>query len=163
MAIDASRVEAWQLDVDVPGWLEIIIIKLLAVDVPPTAIGKAFDLDTEPIKELLYDLRVEKYGTAELGEAMHALMWSAYEDMRELLRTAAPSRRLQMNMALLSKASALVGTGTPDSINRMHGELESLYRQVRGSEQTGIYEPDPDDAPSDHSEERLINREVEPQ
>lgn len=150
--------DTWHdLDPTAPDWLTIIIKRLLAVDVPPTALAKAFDLDVEPIRELLIDMRVEKYGTAELAEAMHALMWKAYDDTISLMEKAAPSRRLQLNLALLSKASALVGGGTPDSLQKMQHEFAELALETRGSEMaTGIYEPGPSDAPIDDPEERPV-------
>lgn len=153
--------EAWELDPHETGWLEAIIIKLLQVDIPPTAIAKAFNLEVEPVKELLIGLRVEKYGTAELGEAMHALMWEAYNDVRTLIARSAPSRRLQLDMALLSKASALVGGGTPDSIAKMQAEFSQLAKETRGLEMTGIYESDTVDAPIDDPEKGSVNRASE--
>jgi hypothetical protein len=151
-------IDAWHdLDPTAPDWLTLIIKRLLAVDVPPTALAKAFDLDVEPIRELLIDMRVERYGTAELAEAMHGLMWKAYADTVSLMEKAAPSRRLQLNLALLSKASALVGGGTPDSVAKMQAEFSQLAQETRGSGMDiGIYEPSAPDAPIDDPEERPI-------
>ena len=52
-----------------------IIERLLTVGVPPTAVAKAFDIDTFVVKERLNDLRVEKYGAAELSEFVQAIQW----------------------------------------------------------------------------------------
>jgi hypothetical protein len=155
--------EVWELDIEAPDWLEAIIRRLLAVGVPPTAIAKAFNLSPDPVKELVTDLRIEKYGTAELGELMYSLMLWAYEDVLRLIEQSPPARRLQLDMALLSKMSVLVGGQTPDSFAKMHSEFGKMMTEVRGigevTPPTGtIYgEPDPIDAPIDDPEEGSVS------
>lgn len=149
----------WQLDIEAPDWLESVILRLLAVDVPPTAIAKAFEIDVEPVRDLLLDVRVTKYGTAELGEAMHNLMWKAYEDTYILIQNSPPGQRLRMNMVLLSKASALVGGSTPDTMARMQNEFSTLMSEQRTTDHPSapgstIYEPVAPHAPVDNPEER---------
>lgn len=148
----------WQLEVDDPEWLPAIIDRLLDVGVPPTAVANAFGIDVQVVKDILIDRRVQKYGTAELGEAMHALMWKAYENTLQMIDQAPMQRRLQINMTLLSKASALVGSQTPDGIAKMQAEMEAMMAEARQTDTpstpTGsIYETYPDDAPTDDPEE----------
>ena len=153
-----TNLDLWQLEVDTPEWLPTIIDRLLLVGVPPTAIANAFYVDVQLVKDRLIDTRIAKYGTAELGEAMHSLMWKAYEDTLTLLEQAPMAKRLQMNMSLLSKASALVGSQTPDGIARMQAELESMMAETRSTPnpvRDSIYEPVPHDGAINDPEERF--------
>jgi hypothetical protein len=148
--------DLWTLDSDSPDWLPTIITRLLEVGVPPTAVANAFYIEVEAVKELQMDLRIERYGTAELAEAMHALMWKAYEDTLVLISQAPPARRLQLNMTLLAKAQSLVGNQAPDSIGRLQSELDGIMAETRRTDAaeptSSIYETGSADAPPDDPE-----------
>jgi DeoR/GlpR family transcriptional regulator of sugar metabolism len=58
-------------------------------------------------------------------------MWKAYEDTLNLIKQAPPARRLQLNMALLAKASTLVGSQTPDGVSKMLAEFGNLAAEQR--------------------------------
>lgn len=157
-----ADLDLWQLEVDSPEWLPTIIDRLLSVGVPPTAVANAFYLDVQVVKDRLIDGRISKYGTAELGEAMHALMWRAYEDLLTLIDSAPMSKRIQINMTLLSKASALVGSQTPDGIARMQAEFEEMMaetRRIPTHARDSIYESSTHDGTIDDPEEGSRSRE----
>jgi len=122
--------DVWELDPDEPAWLEIICISLLQVGVPPTAIGKAFRIDPQALRELQAELHVVKYGTAELSEAINFLMWRAYEDAHAILDSAPSAMRQRFITTLLARQSAIVGKESPESISRMRGELEELWSDI---------------------------------
>lgn len=150
--------DVWELDPDEPDWLETIIIALLEVGVPPTAIGKAFRIDPQAIKELQAELNVEKYGTAEISEAINFLMWRAYEDSLAILDSAPSASRQRFITTLLSRQSAIVGKESPQSIARMRGELEKLWADmgVEDPAVESIYAPSeftPTDGAPDDPEE----------
>ena len=139
-------------------YLLTLIDRLLTNGVPPTAIANSFDLDVQVIKDLLDNRHVKKFGTAELAEAIHALMWEALEDMRELMRNAPIAKRMQVNMTLLSRASAMIGSQEPDSIGKLQAEMAAMTAEVREipvDPGTSIYETNPTDAPVDDPEEGL--------
>ena len=142
-------------------YLLTLINRLIDNGVPPTAIANSFDLDVQIIKDLLDARHVRKFGTAELAEAIHALMWEALEDMRELMRNAPIAKRMQVNMTLLSRASAMIGNQEPDSIGKLQAEMAAMTAEVREipvDPGTSIYETNPIDAPVDDPEERLTSR-----
>jgi hypothetical protein len=150
--------DLWQLSWDEPDWLRPVILRLLSVGVPPTAISKAFELEVDAVKDLQRSVRIHHFGTAELGEAIHNLMWKAYEDTLELIRHSPPSQRLRLNMALLARGSTLVGGQTPEGLQKMQEELTTMMAEARGTEAevtSSIYETVPVDAPPDDPEERL--------
>lgn len=122
--------DVWSLDPDQPEWLETICISLLEVGIPPTAIGKAFRIDPQALKELQAEINVVKYGTAEISEAINFLMWRAYEDAHAILDSAPSASRQRFITTLLSRQSAIVGKQSPESISRMRGELESLWADI---------------------------------
>jgi hypothetical protein len=149
--------DLWTLESDAPDWLPLIVDRLLTVGVPPTAIANAFDLDVQVVKDLLADRRVQKFGTAELSEALHNLMWEAYEDLLNLQKTAPITKRMQIDMTLISKASSMIGSQEPDSISKLQGEVATMMAEVRSvptDPGTSIYETNSTDAPTDDSEER---------
>lgn len=134
-----------------------IIERLLDNGVPPTAIANTFDIDVQAVKDLLDNRRTRKFGTAELSEAIHALMWEALEDMRELMRNAPIAKRMQVNMTLLSRASAMIGNQEPDSMAKLQAEMAKMTAEVRTipvDAGTSIYETNTIDAPTDDPEER---------
>jgi methionyl-tRNA synthetase len=142
-------------------YLLSLINRLLDNGVPPTAIANSFDLDVQVVKDLLDERHVKKFGTAELSEAIHALMWEALEDMRELMRNAPIAKRMQVNMSLLTRASAMIGNQEPDSIGKLQAEMAKMTAEVREipvDAGTSIYETNPVDAPTDDPEEGSTGR-----
>jgi hypothetical protein len=152
-----ANTDLWQLEVDDPDWLPEVITRLLAVGVPPTAVARAFDIEPQVVKDFQSDIRTDKYGAAELGEAVHFLMWQSFEDIVQIIKHAPMAKRMQMNMAFLAKASALVGSTTPDGIARMQSELADMQAETRGTPTEvadSIYVSTPLDAPPDDPEKR---------
>ena len=125
-----TGIDVWALDPDSPDWLERIIESLLTVGVPPTAIGKAFQIDPLVIKDQQADLHILKYGTAEISEAMNFLMWQAYQDALSILESAPSATRTRFIITLLSRQSVILGKESPQSLERMRGELESLISDI---------------------------------
>jgi hypothetical protein len=137
--------------------LATIITRLLKNGVPPTAVADTFNLDVQIVKDLLADERVRKFGTTELGEALHQLMWDALEGMRDAMKNAPVAKRMQVNMTLLSRASAMIGSQEPDSVAKLQNEMSKMMAEVRSipvDAGTSIYELTSTDAPTDDSEER---------
>lgn len=123
-------IDAWELDPDEPDWLENICRLLLQVGVPPTALARAFTVDVDAIKELQATLNIEKYGTAEISEAMYFLMWRAYNDAQEILSHSPMQTRIRFITTLLSRQSAIIGKESPQSLERMRAELQTLIAGV---------------------------------
>ncbi len=122
--------DAWVLDPDEPDWLETVIRLLLEVGVPPTAISRAFQIDVFAVRELQSELLIQRYGTAEISEAMNFLMWRAYSDAMEILTSSPPQLRTRFITTLLSRQSVILGKQSPEGLNRMRSELESLIAAV---------------------------------
>jgi len=127
---DTPLVDSLEQDWEAPDWLESICARLLEVGVPPTAIGKAFQIDVEAIKDLQSTLLTQRYGTAEISEAMNFLMWRAYQDALTILESAPSVTRQRFITTLLSRQSVILGKQSPQALERIRNELESLIRDV---------------------------------
>jgi hypothetical protein len=125
-----SDYDVFELDVDTPEWFEEITARLLSVGVPPTAISKAFNVDVEAVKDFQAELLTVAYGTPEIAEAMSYLMWRAYRDAIEILDSAPATQRTRFITTLLSRQSMILGKQSPEGMNRIRGELESLIASV---------------------------------
>jgi hypothetical protein len=117
-------------DVDSPEWLDGIIVSLLEVGVPPTAIARAFRIDQFAIKERQSQLHISQYGTAEISEAMNFLMWRAYQDALSILDSAPSATRTRFITTLLSRQSIILGKESPQSLERMRDELNNLVSTI---------------------------------
>ena len=123
-------IDVWELEQTAPDWLEQIVICLLEVGVPPTALSKAFRVDVDAIKEIQATLLVQKYGTAEISEAMNFLMWRAYQDALSILESAPSATRMRFITTLLSRQSVILGKESPQSLERMRSELNNLIASI---------------------------------
>jgi len=131
-------------------WLEPIICRLLSVGIPPTAISNALDLAVEPIKALQDTMRINRYGTAELAEAMNFLIWKALDDTLDMMASAPIDKRMRLNTTLLARASAIVHGQQPDSMARIQKEMADLTAELTDTESgSSIYELGSVDAPTD--------------
>jgi hypothetical protein len=153
-------IDVWELDQSAPDWLESIIVCLLEVGVPPTALSRAFRVSVEPIKELQAQLYVQKYGTAEISEGMNFLMWRAYQDALSILDNAPSATRTRFITTLLSRQSVILGKESPQSLERMRNEFNSLIASIGVEDPTipSIYatsEFTPLDREANDPEERL--------
>jgi hypothetical protein len=137
------KIDPWELDPDSPDWLESLIVCLLEVGVPPTAISKAFRVEVSPIKELQATILTGQYGTAEISEAMNYLMWRAYSDALDILTSSPPATRTRFITTLLSRQSSILGKESPEGLNRMRSELQDLIASVNIDDPTvpSIYAP----------------------
>jgi hypothetical protein len=90
------------------------VYALLKVGVPPTAIAKAFGMDPDTVKGAQSVMRVEQYGTDEIGEAMTNLIWVAYEEMLFQIEHGTPAAKFKSLQMVLARSVALAGKQTPE-------------------------------------------------
>ena len=131
---------------------EDVVARLLEAGVPPSAIAKAFDIDPFVVKDKLNEVRVGKYGAAELSEAMAALQWEAFEQAREMIYNAPHTVRSRAIMGILSKTMSLTARQNPETLGNMRADLLELL--------TEMAEPDDDFAGTDTG--AFVAAEVDP-
>lgn len=107
-----------------------IIERLLTVGVPPTAVAKAFDIDPFVVKEKLNDLRVAKYGAAELSEAMQGLQWEAFEQAKAMIYEAPHGARTRFIMGILGKTMSLTARQNPETMGNMRADFMELLTRM---------------------------------
>jgi hypothetical protein len=128
--------DLWELDIDDPGWLTPVATRLLEVGVPPTAISKAFSVELDAVKELQDTLHIQRYGSAELSEAMLFFMWKMIDDAYEMLETAPIQSRTRLMTTMLSKASSMVQAADPEGLAKMRDEFAKLTSSIQSTEST---------------------------
>ena len=100
-----------------------IVDRLLEVGVPPTAVAKALDLDPFVVKERINDLRVQKYGAAELAEFVQAIQWEALELFRDSMYSAPYAVRQRSVAGILGRTMSLTARQTPETSGIMRAQL----------------------------------------
>lgn len=100
-----------------------MVDRLLEVGVPPTAIAKAFEIDPFVVRDRANELRVERYGAAELSEALANLQWEAFEQAKAMLYDAPYSVRTRFIMNILSKTMSLTARQNPETIGNLRRDL----------------------------------------
>ena len=111
-----------------------IVERLLEVGVPPTAVAKAFSIDSFTVKEKLNEMRVERYGAAELAEAMANLQWEAFEQARAMIYEAPHGARTRFIMGILSKTMSLTARQSPETMGNMRADLMELLTGMVGTD-----------------------------
>lgn len=103
-----------------------MVDRLLEVGVPPTAVAKAFEIDPFVVRDRMNELRIEKYGAAELSEALAGLQWQAFEQAKAMIYDAPYNVRSRFIMAILSKTMSLTARQSPETIGGMRRDLLDL-------------------------------------
>lgn len=121
-----------------------IVDRLLEVGVPPTAVAKAFSIDPFVVRDRQNELHVEKYGAAELSEAMANMQWQALEQARAMILDAPYNVRSRFIMAILSKTMSLTARQSPETIGTMRNELLEMMGEMGPAGDDDLAGTDPD-------------------
>lgn len=122
-----------------------MVDRLLGVGVPPTAVAKAFEIDPFVVRDRMNELRVEKYGAAELSEALAQLQWEAFEQAKAMIYDAPYNVRSRFIMAILSKTMSLTARQSPETIGNMRKDLLDLMGQMGAGGDDDLAGLDPDE------------------
>jgi hypothetical protein len=122
-----------------------VVDRLLEVGVPPTAIAKAFEIDPFVVRDRANELRIERYGAAELAEALANLQWEAFEQAKTMIYDAPYSVRTRFIMAILSKTMSLTARQNPETIGNLRQNVLDLMGQMTGGgddDDLAVQDPD---------------------
>jgi hypothetical protein len=111
-----------------------LLDRLLEVGVPPTAIAKAWSIDPFLVRDRMNDLRISRYGDAELSEALAGLQWDMLEEFRSLVHDAPYTDRAKFIMGMVSKTMSLTARQNPETLGTMRADLLGLFSEMTGSE-----------------------------
>lgn len=103
-----------------------LIHSLLANGVTPTTIAHVFDLEPEALRTIQSEIRIRQFGTDELDEAMDFLMWRAYEQANNILRSGTTQEKIRAISMVLSKAVGLAGRRPPETFGAIREQLARL-------------------------------------
>jgi hypothetical protein len=118
-----------------------LIALLLEQSIPPTAIAKALDIEPDFVQGMLAQIRVQRYGTAEISEAMVYLMWKAYDSAVEMLHTGSPANRLRTINMILSRTVGMASRQDPEEFARLRSEMTRLIEDAKTVEQSDSFQP----------------------
>ncbi len=118
--------------------------RLLEVGVPPTAIAKAFEIDPFVVRDRANELRVARYGAAELAEALANLQWEAFEQAKAMLYDAPYQVRTRFIMAILSKTMSLTARQNPETTGNLRRDLLDLMQMVASPDDDDLAAQDTD-------------------
>lgn len=121
-----------------------MVDRLLECGVPPTAVARAYEIDPIVVKDRLNELRVEKYGAAELSEATAQMQWQALEQARAMIYEAPYNVRSRFIMAILSKTMSLTARQNPETLGNMRRDLQELMYQAGVAGDDDLAGADPD-------------------
>jgi hypothetical protein len=121
-----------------------VVYAFLKVGVPPTAVARALDMDTEHVAGARSQMLVERYGTDEKAEAMDWLIWEAYEIALNELHNGTPASKARFVQLVLARSVGLAGKSAPETSEKIRTALEemaSAERRPAVSLAPSIYDP----------------------
>ena len=114
--------------------LSYVITRLLEVGVPPTAIAKALGMDPFIIRGMMADLRIEKYGAAEMAEALAVLQWDALAEARAMIHDAPYNVRSRFIAGILNKSMSLTARQSPETMGNLRSDFLDLLGEMTGGD-----------------------------
>ncbi len=121
-----------------------MIDQLLEAGVPPTAVARAFQIDPLVVKDRLNELRVEKYGAAELAEATAQMQWEALAQARAMIFEAPYNVRVKFIQGILGRTMSLTARQSPETVGNMRRDLLELYQDMVSTHDDDLAGTDPD-------------------
>jgi hypothetical protein len=103
-----------------------LVHSLLSNGVTPTTIAHVLGIDADLLRDVQSEIRVRQFGTDELDEAMDFLMWRAYEQANNILRSGTTQEKIRAISMVLSKAVGLAGRRPPETFGNIREELAKL-------------------------------------
>lgn len=114
--------------------LHYLITRLLEVGVPSTAIAKAFSMDPFVVRGMMADLRVQKYGAAEMAEALAVLQWDALAEAKAMIHDAPYNVRTKFISGILSKSMSLTARQSPETMGNLRSDFLDLLGEMTGGD-----------------------------
>lgn len=103
-----------------------LLQQLIMAGIPPTAIAIAFDLEVDFVRGIANELRVRRYGTSEISEAMAWLMWEAYDEAVKMLHSGSPANRIRAIAMILPRSVGMAARQDPEEFGRLRSRMEEL-------------------------------------
>lgn len=130
-----------------------IITTLLQQGVPTNPIAIAFNVDQSLVKELQAEIKISQYGSSEIAELLQSLMFEAYQEARQQIKSGSPATKTRMIQMILSRAMVVVGKQSPEEFERLRRELQSTFAEMTNNNNVVSMFPDPTFSPIGGMEE----------
>jgi hypothetical protein len=106
-----------------------LLQSLLSNGIPPSALALSFNIDPEFVRGIAAEIRVRRYGTAEIAEAMTWLMWEAYDEAVSLLHTGSPANRIRAVAMILPRSVGMAARQDPEVFGQIRQQLEDMMNR----------------------------------
>jgi hypothetical protein len=103
-----------------------IIYSFLKVGVPPSAVASALGMNVDLVKAAQSQIRVEKYGTDEISEAMTHLIWVGYETCLHEIQYGPPASKWRAMQMVLARSIGIAGKSSPETSEKIRAAIEEL-------------------------------------
>lgn len=110
---------------------ELLVRRSLEAGVPPGVVAAIFELTTDVAKELQRQVRVERYGTADMAEYLDQIQWQTLERAQQLLEGGSPEQAARIVNSVFGKQIANAGKRPSSALEEQRAELMAAMKGVR--------------------------------
>ena len=110
---------------------EILVRRALEAGVPPGVVAGIFELTTDVAKELQRQVRVERYGTADMAEYLDSIQFQTLERAQQLLEGGSAEQAARIVNSVFGRQLANAGKRPSSALEEQRAELMAAMKGVR--------------------------------
>lgn len=107
-----------------------VVYEFLKHGCQPTVVANATGIDPDDARAALGQIRVERYGTDEIAEAMTHLIWVAYETALQQIECGTPANKARFISMVLSRSVGIAGKQSPEMNDKIRAELDRMAQEI---------------------------------
>lgn len=111
--------------------LERIVYRALEAGVPKEIAARVFELPLDIVAEMLREVRVETFGTADRGEFLEHLQWEVLRKAEETIRFGTPAEAARIASAVLGRQIAVAGKRPSEGLAGAREEMLAALTGMR--------------------------------
>jgi hypothetical protein len=116
---------------------ELLVRRSLEAGVPPGVVAGIFELTTDVAKELQRQVRVERYGTADMAEYLDSIQFQTLERAQQLLEEGSPEQAARIVNSVFGRQLANAGKRPSSALEEQRAELMAAMKGVREGTASG--------------------------
>jgi hypothetical protein len=113
--------------------LELLVSRALEAGVPKEITAQVFELPVDVVAEMLHEVRVRTYNTADRAEYLEHLQWEVLRRAEETIRTGSPGEAARIATAVLGRQIAVAGKRPSEGLEGARAEILSALGGMRES------------------------------
>jgi hypothetical protein len=111
--------------------LEILVVRLLERGVPHNVVADVLELDPELVRSTQKHVRVERYGTDDLGGYLEQMRWDAIDEARRVIKSGSAAEKKNVLGAVLGKEMAVSARRTPEAVRDSQDAVLGMLEAMR--------------------------------